>query len=225
MERSFYRVMMISISALILFGFSHTVQADIIDPAKPPPAILYIHVAVFLGWLVMVLTQTALIWTRNPRIHRKLGWFGLGYGVLMVIVGFATIVTMGHQHVLQEGPIGAMFVYRPFEDIIFFALFFGLALYWRRRPDFHRRLMLLAAIVVTPPAISRIPAIHSLSAVYLGTDLLIVTGMAHDLLTLNRIHLVYRWAAPAIVIGQAALLAVLSLSPAPFLDMALAITR
>ena len=225
MKRSFYLAMMIFISVLILYGFSHTVGADIINPAQPPPMILYIHVVVFLGWLVMVLTQTALIWTRNPRIHRKLGWFGAGFGTLMVVVGLITTVIMGHQHVLRDGPEGAMFIYRPFEDIIFFGAFFGLAIHWRKRPDFHRRLMLLAAIIVTPPAISRIPGVHPLSMVYAGTDLLIMVAVLHDLFTLKRIHPVHLWAGPIIVIGQVALLALLSLRPAPLFELALAITR
>lgn len=225
MKRPFTLAMMIFISVLILYGFSHTVEADVINPAEPPPMILYVHVAVFLGWLVMVLTQTALVWTRNTRLHMKLGWFGLGFAVLMVVVGLATTVIMGHQHVLHDGPIGAMFVYRPFEDIVFFGTLFGLAIYWRKRPDVHRRLMLLAAIIVTPPAISRIPWVHSLSVVYIGTDLLIAVAVLHDLLTIKRVHPVYRWASPIIAAGQLGLLLILSLCPTPFFDLALALTR
>jgi hypothetical protein len=225
MKRSFYLSMMTIITVLILYGFSHTVEADILNPAVPPPKILYIHVAVFLGWLVMVLTQTALIWTRNLRLHRKLGWFGAGFGLLMVIVGLATTLVMGHQHVLRDGPIGGMFVYRPFEDIILFGAFFGLAIYWRKRPDFHRRLMLLAAIIVTPPAISRIPGVHPLSMVYVATDLLIGVAVLNDLFTVKRIHTVYRWAAPIIVIAQLALLAAVSLHPAALVELGLAMTR
>ena len=225
MKRSFTIAMMIFISVLILYGFSHTVEADVINPAKPPPVMLYIHVTLFVGWLVVVLVQTALIWTRNPRLHMRLGWFGLGFGVLMVLVGLATTVVMGHEQVLRDGPDGSMFIYRPFEDIVFFAILFGLAIHWRKRPEFHRRLMLLAAIIVTPPAISRIPGVHPLSMVYAGTDLLILVAVLHDLFTVKRVHTVYRWATPIIVIGQVALLAVLSLRPAPFFQLAVAITR
>jgi len=52
-----------------------------------------------------------------------------------------------------------------------------------------------------------------------------VAGVLHDLITMKRIHAVYLWAGPIIVIGQAALLTVLSLRPAPFFQLALAITR
>lgn len=225
MQRSFYLVMMIFIALLILFGFSHTVEGVIVHTAEPPPAVLYLHAAVFGGWLVVLVTQALLIWTRNPRLHRKLGWFGLGIAVLMVGVGFATTVIMGHAHLLREGPAAAMFMYRPFEDITFFAAAFGLAVYWRKRPDIHRRLMLLAAIALTPPAISRIPGLPTLSTVYAGTDLLLVIAIIHDLVTTRRIHAAYRWGTAIAIVGQVALLAVMSLRPAPFFNLAVAIAR
>ena len=118
-----------------------------------------------------------------------------------------------------------MFIYRPLEDIVFFAVTFGLAIHWRKRPDFHRRLMLLAAISVTPPAISRIPGIPTLGAVYFCADLLILAAIFHDLATLKRIHPVYGWGAAIAFAGQLALLSVLSLRPAPFFDLAFALTR
>lgn len=225
MQRSFYLAMMLFIAALILFGFSHTVGAVLIHPDRPPPAMLYVHVTVFCGWLVVVLTQTLLIWSRNQRLHKKLGWFGLGFGVVMVCVGLATTVIMGHWQVQRDGPEGSMFIYRPFEDILFFGTAFGLAIHWRKRPDFHRRLMLLAAIAVTPPAISRIPGLPTLSTVYVATDLLLAVAIAHDLITTRKIHKVYRWGVGVAVVGQFALLTVMSLRPAPFFNLALAITR
>jgi hypothetical protein len=201
------------------------VGSAVLHPAERPPAMLYVHVAVFGGWLVMLMTQTLLIWTRNPRLHRRFGWFGLGFGLLMVGVGLATTLIMGHWEVQHEGPMSCMFIYRPLEDIVFFAAAFGLAIHWRKRPDFHRRLMLLAAIAVTPPAISRIPGIPTLGAVYFCADLLVLAAIFHDLATLQRVHAVYRWAAPIAFAGQFALLTVLSLRPAPFFDLALALTR
>jgi hypothetical protein len=224
MNRSFYLAMMSFITVLVLYGFSHTVGSVVLHPSEPPPAMLYVHVAVFGGWLILLLTQTILVWTRNADIHRKLGWFGAGFGVLMVCVGIATTVIMGRWQVQHEGPATSMFIYRPFEDIIFFGTAFGLAIRWRKRPEFHRRLVLLAAISVTPPAISRIPGMPNLSSVYFCADLLILAAIFHDLITAKRIHAVYRWGTAAAFVGQVALLSLLSLRPAPFLDLALAIT-
>ncbi len=216
---------MVFIAVLMLYGFSHTVDKDVFNPAQPQPMILYIHVAVFTSWLALVIVQTALVAVRNLRLHRRLGWLGLGFGVLMVVVGIATTLVMGKVQVQRLGPDAGMFIYRPFEDIIFFAIAFGLAIYWRRRPDMHRRLIVLAACVVTPPGISRIPGIHNLSTVYMITDLLVMTAILHDLVTTRHLHAVYRWGLAIGVAGQTILLLILSKQPAPFVEFARFVTR
>jgi len=174
---------------------------------------------------LLTIVQTALIALGNPRLHRRLGWLGLGFGVLMVVVGIATTVVMGKVHVQRLGSDAGMFIYRPFEDIIFFAAAFGLAIYWRRQPDRHRRLMVLAACAVTPPGISRIPGIHTLSMVYLVTDLLLMAAILHDLVTTRRLHAVYRWGLAIGLAGQTILLLILSKQPALFVAFAKFVTR
>lgn len=223
--RSFHLSLMLAISVIVLYGFSHTVDADVFHPTEKPPMILYVHALVFTTWLFLLVVQSALISVRNPRLHKRLGWFGLGFGVLMVVLGVATIVVMGRAQVQRLGPDAGMFIYRPIEDIVFFAIAFGLAIRWRKRPDFHRRLIVLAACAVTPPGISRIPGIHSLGMIYLVADLLVMTAILHDLVTLRRVHAVYRWGLGIGVAGQAALLLIMAKQPAPFVEFARFVTR
>src|SRR5579859_4025465 len=78
--RSFHLSLMVFISALVLYGFSHTVDAEVFHPEQPPPLILYIHAMVFTIWLFLLVLQTALVTVRNPQLHRRLGWLGLGFG-------------------------------------------------------------------------------------------------------------------------------------------------
>jgi len=223
--RSFHLSLMVFISALVLYGFSHTVDADVFHPEQPQPLILYIHAMVFTIWLFLLVLQTALVTVRNPQLHRRLGWLGLGFGVLMLIVGTATILVMGKIRVERLGPEAGMFIYRPIEDILFFGTAFGLAIYWRKRPDLHRRLIVLAACALTPPAIARIPIVHSLSMVYLGTDLLVLAAILHDLVTLGRVHPVYRWGLAVGVAGQWELLLIMSRQPGPLVEFARFVTQ
>lgn len=222
--RSFYLAMSATITALILYGFSHTVQSDVIHPAQAQPAILYIHVVTYTMWLAILLTQSALVWSRNVRLHRKLGWMGAGFAAAMVVIGLLTTVIMGRLQAQRMGPDACMFIYRPFEDIVFFAAAFGLAVHWRKRPDAHRRLMVLASCALTPPAISRIPGLHGLGAIYLGTDLLVMVAMMYDMIVLQRVHAVYRWGFAVAVAGQTALLLVMSYRPPPFVTFARLVT-
>jgi uncharacterized membrane protein YozB (DUF420 family) len=216
--------MLSTITALILFGFSHTVESDVIHPAEAQPAILYVHVVTYTLWLAILLTQSALVWSRNVRLHRRLGWMGAAFAAGMVVIGLLTTVIMGRLQVQRMGQEAGMFIFRPFEDILFFAAAFGLAVHWRKRPDAHRRLMVLASCALTPPAISRIPGIHSLSTVYLGTDLLVMAAMMYDLILLRRVHAIYRWGFAIAVLGQTGLLLVMADKPAPFVTFARLVT-
>lgn len=224
-SRVFYLTMMALITAVILYGFSHTLQSDVLDPPRRQPLILYVHAVVYTCWLVLLIAQSALIRARNPRLHRRLGYFGAGFAAAMVVIGIATTVVMGRIQVERMGLEAGMFIYRPIEDIAFFAAAIGLAIHWRKRPDFHRRAIVLAACALTPPAISRIPGIHSLGMVYLGTDLLVMIAILHDLLTLRRVHEVYRYGLGIAVLGQSALLLVLANQPAPFLAFVRYVTQ
>ena len=45
----------------------------------------------------------------------------------------------------------------PLFDLLMFVILFGAAVYYRRRPAAHKRLMLLTAVNFLPPTIARIP--------------------------------------------------------------------
>jgi hypothetical protein len=49
----FYFFMTLLIFGIVVYGFSHTVDQNLFHPAVPRPFILYIHAAVFSGWLVL----------------------------------------------------------------------------------------------------------------------------------------------------------------------------
>src|SRR5579863_10755197 len=79
-DRYFYFFMSLLIPAVVVYGFSFTVGNNLIHPAIPRPPILYLHAAVFSGWLLFFILQSALVRTRHVPAHRKIGWFGAGMG-------------------------------------------------------------------------------------------------------------------------------------------------
>jgi len=52
LQNYFYFTMALLIPAIVVFGFSFTIGRNLIHPAIPRPTILYVHAAVFSGWLV-----------------------------------------------------------------------------------------------------------------------------------------------------------------------------
>jgi hypothetical protein len=90
-------------------------------------------------------------------------------------------------------------------DMLAFAVTFGLAVHWRRRPEYHRRLMLIATCGLTVAAFARFPNwLMPNDAWYVGVDALILAGAARDWIVMHRVHPVYLYGLPALALGQAA---------------------
>jgi hypothetical protein len=86
-------------------------------------------------------------------------------------------------------------------DLCCFAIPFALAIYWRRRPEFHRRLMLIATCGLTDAAFGRFPWL-TLAFSPGGVDALIFLGILRDLIVDRRIHKVYLYAFPLLLLFQ-----------------------
>lgn len=204
LDRHFYFFMALLVPAVVAFGFSFTVDGNLIHPAVPRPSILYVHAAVFSFWLVFFLLQSALVRTRNTRVHRRVGWFGAALGVVIPVLGTATAITMArfnavqlhHNHVEADLMI-------PLWDMVAFTSTFALAIYWRKTPEFHRRLVLVATCALTAAAFGRFPP-YLLSPLffYAGVDVLIALGATRDWIVTRKIHPVYLYTLPAFIIGQ-----------------------
>lgn len=204
LDRYFYFFMSMVTVAVVVYGFSFTVDKNLIHPAVPRPWLLYVHAAVFSGWLAFFILQSVLIRTRNVQWHRRTGWLGLGLGIAVVVVGVATALTMARFNRDQlHAQDAEAFLIVPLFDMVCFATTFGLAIYWRKKPEFHRRLILIATCALTAAGFGRIPeSILPRELFYAGVDALILLGVMRDWLVNRQIHRVYRYALPVFMIGQ-----------------------
>jgi hypothetical protein len=216
LRKYFYLAMALAIPLIVAFGFSFTVRERIIDPAVPRPTSLYIHSAVFTGWLFLFLTQTLLVRIRWFKAHRYLGWIGAAYAVLLVWSGAFTALEMARFNTRMLGHTADEFILIiSLWDMVVFTIAFGLAIYWRRKPPFHRRLMYIAVCEFTPAAFGRIPFYPMPLLFYVGMDCLILLGMARDWIDDGHIHRVYLYALPLLLCGQAVVMYTISQQP-PF---------
>ncbi len=204
LDQYFYFFMALLIPAVVIYGFSVTVGDNLIHPAIPRPAILYVHAAVFSGWLVFFLLQSALVRTHNVYWHRRIGWFGAAMGTVMPALGVATAIVMGRFDMVRlhatDAEAGLMI---PLWDMVAFSSTFALAIYYRKKPEFHRRLILIATCALTAAAFGRFPErLLPSEFFYGGVDLLILLGVARDMIVNHRVHRVYYYVLPAFVVGQ-----------------------
>src|SRR3984885_14886074 len=94
LRRYFYFCMSLLIAVVVVYGFSHTIGENLLHASPIPPFILTIHAIVFPGWVLFFILQTALVRSRNVRLHRTLGWFGLAFAAGVLVIGYLTATGM-----------------------------------------------------------------------------------------------------------------------------------
>lgn len=203
LSRYFYLSMSLVMSGLVVWGFSHTVDQNLFHAKPAKPLLLWMHGAAFSTWMVFFIAQSALVRVRKVSVHRTLGWFGAALAALMVGLGFAVAVYMSRWDivVLHQKDV-PQFLSIPFFDMAVFGACIALAILWRKKPDYHRRLVFIATCELMDAAIGRFDFWFNHSIFYAGLDLLIVAGMMRDLVVDGRIHKVYLYALPVLIVGQ-----------------------
>jgi hypothetical protein len=139
------------------------------------------------------------------KVHRQFGWFGLALGIAIPIVGSTTAIVMTRLRVREGQTDFASFLIVPLFDMLAFSVAFGLAFYWRTKPEFHRRLILIACCALTAAAFGRFPnSLVPENWFYAGVDILILLGVVRDLIVTKRVHPVYLYGLPLLMLGQIA---------------------
>lgn len=198
--RRFYVAMSLTMLVLVTYGFSHTIGPGLLHTQRPvrDVILLSVHGAVFFAWMLFMVVQAALVRSRHIGLHRLLGWFGAADAALVVIMGlWATF----HQPApFALGIVGVL-------SMAGFGIPVALAILWRKRPAYHRRLLLIGTAMLTNAAFARFPGSYLPGHFfYAGTDLLIAIGVARDLWKERSIHVVYRYAMPILLAAEIAVL-------------------
>ena len=92
-DRYFYFAMSLLLAAIVVLGFSRTVDHSLIHAAPARPLLLWIHGAAFSAWVIFYIFQSALVRTRNVKWHRFFGWFGTGLAAFMVPLAVWIVVS------------------------------------------------------------------------------------------------------------------------------------
>lgn len=191
-ERIFYSAMSVAVLITVFAGFSRTFFLRPYFQTQPLLPLLIAHGIVFSAWIALFLTQTTLVATNRTRVHRKLGVAGGVLASLMIIIGVYTslVRAKGPSPIPDVNPL--TFLTIPLGDMLLFGIFVGVALYFRRRPDTHKRLMLLATIAILPAAVARLPIGFIETGgplVFFGmSDLFILPLLIFDIVTRGKPH-------------------------------------
>jgi hypothetical protein len=202
-HRYFYFAMSLLLAAIVVIGFKRTVNDNLFHPAIPRPVILWFHGAAFSGWVLFFILQSTLVRVHKVSWHRSIGWFGAGFAAVMVPLGTATAIIMARFDTFQLHLSGQYaFLSIPFYDMIAFGALIALAIYWRTKPELHRRLIFIATCGLMDAPVARFDYVFDHNLFFPCLDLLILLGVARDLLVDRRVHKVYLYALPLLIVGQ-----------------------
>jgi hypothetical protein len=207
--RYFYFAMTLLLAAIVYYGFSHTIEENLFHGSFPRPKVLYVHAAAFSLWMVLLVVQSGLIAVaRRPQWHRWLGWGGLVLGSAMPVLGVWSALRMTRLRAGFGDVDDVAFLILALWDMAAFATLFGLAMVWRARPEHHRRLILMAACVISVAGLTRFPPwLPQIDGViwpyYAYIDALMGLAVLRDLIVLRRVHPVFRVGLPVLIAGQA----------------------
>jgi len=199
-ERGFFAGMAVLLCAVVFIGFSPTYfRAGVIHAPLPSP-ILHYHGAVFTLWMVLFVAQTALISARRVAWHRSFGTVAFCLPPIMIVLGVLAALDALARGV-QIGPLDpAVSLAIPLIGITWFTVLIYQAWSTRRRPDAHKRLVLLATIALCDAALGRFPwsriGLPPAAGAVVGLGLLIALVVIYDLVSLHRLHRTTMWAAP-----------------------------
>src|SRR5271155_5874875 len=143
-ERVFYSGMAVLLCGCVYIGFEPTYfQAGMMRAPLPSP-ILHIHGAAFTLWMLLFVVQAALISARRVQWHRSFGTVAFCLPPIMVVLGVIAAIDALRRGV-RIGPLApAVSAAFPLIGIVVFAVVIYAGWRARRRPDAHKRLILIA---------------------------------------------------------------------------------
>lgn len=195
--RLFYTGAAALVLVLMLLGFQqyylHGKGYPGRDIAPPMQTLVLLHAIAMTAWVVLFLVQPLLVASGNRRVHMAVGRFGAILAACVVVLGM-WVAIQGAPLVPPEfrlwGLAPKAFNMFSVVTIVIFGVFVAVGVYYRRRPDIHRPMMLMATLIVIAAAVARI---DPLNALYEGTALQTIFGPLLWTVALATLLLVVKW--------------------------------
>lgn len=205
-ERRFFTGLAVAMALVCFAGFAPSYYMKARFHAGPELSqLLHLHGAAFTAWIALLITQTSLVAAGKVRWHRRLGVAGGVLAVLMMVLGAAVAIVRARQGVLGQasGAPPLVFLAIPFATLVVFPLLIGAALYFRKRADTHKRLMMLGTTEIVTAAVARLPGMAGNPLLFFAaTDLFVLALAINDFVTRGRVHRATLWGGLVLIASQ-----------------------
>lgn len=205
---SFYFGIGIAGLVVVVVGFGWTYAVPMLRQTFTAPWYVHLHGASALAWVLLFIGQPLLVRRRRTGLHRKLGHVGLPVAVIICSSGIATAGWAAARDLPEIGSAATSALAGTVTGLgLFVSLVVG-AIMLRKRPDWHKRLMLLATIHLLWPAFFRLrhwlPDVPN-PEIWLAVVcayLPIVIAAVRDKAKYGKVHPVWLFVAPALIVEQ-----------------------
>ena len=191
----FYLVMAIIALAIVVAGFFPTYVAPVMSGTFVAKPFVHVHGSVFFLWILMSIVQPYLIASGNARLHRRLGVYVGILALVVLTMGVAMAIISAHVDISNGEDIRPRaFLLIPLTDMMLFAVFVSLGLLNYKRPEYHKRLMLLAVVSILPAAFARLLGnlgLENMFATVLIMNSFVFAGLLYDFWRNRSLHKVY----------------------------------
>jgi uncharacterized membrane protein YozB (DUF420 family) len=151
----FFPAMSLLILAVVVYGFAQSYFLPGMVFAKLPNALVHIHGAIFVAWIFLLVLQNFLVAGKKIRWHIALGILGVILPPLMAILGVLTVCDSIRRNGTGIPP--QLMIVGDWGELAVFLGLVAWAMLERRKAAAHKRLMILATLAITGPAINRWP--------------------------------------------------------------------
>jgi hypothetical protein len=158
-DRIFFPSMCLLFLVTVWLGFSKTYYAAGLVTAHLPATIIHVHAAAMTLWLLTLIVQISLVSVRKVKLHMAVGLWGFALAACMIPIGTAAAINSLRRDMSPPGSglTPLTFFVVPVSALLAFAVLGAWSYSVRRKPDQHKRLILLATIPLLDAAIGRFP--------------------------------------------------------------------
>lgn len=196
-DHRFFTLMAVATALVVFVGFAPSYYLRSWMGGGPELArLVHLHGALSTGWMLLFLAQTSLVSAGRTHLHRRLGLGAAALVPALGVVGVLTAITAARHGVTPPGgPPPLAFLAVPLATIATFLVLASLGLWYRRRSDAHKRLMLLATIAMLVPAFARLRWLGAGGPPVAigGSWALVLVCLAYDRWAHGRIHPAFLW--------------------------------
>ncbi len=189
-DRRFYLFVTILTAAIVFAGFARTFFLNGFFAKLHLSSLFILHGIVFSSWLVLLVTQSALVSAKQIRIHQKLGYASVAIVVSMFTLGWIMSVQAAQRDFTPPGgPPPLSFLAFQILGLVLFTALVTAGFLLRNRPETHKRLMIVATVNLTGSGARLLAFQHPPDHLQgLGSALaILLVCMAYDLFV-ARIH-------------------------------------